>query len=153
MQVLRCIAVVLLVTAFAANAADVTGKIVKVLPHLIDKEGRVSLSPSLFERDAYQAYLRDHPSKCAGVRFDIQWKVRNAAQAELKLRTELVTTRHSKGNPLVIESPVKARSSWSRWTSHRVTGEAYREAGGLVAWRVTLWADNRLIAEQKSFLW
>jgi hypothetical protein len=33
-------------------------KIVKVLPHYVDLEGRIALAPSLFERDAYQAVLR-----------------------------------------------------------------------------------------------
>src|SRR5439155_1231097 len=40
-------------------------KIYKVLPTFIDKEGRHSLSPSLYERDAYQAQLRKHPEQRA----------------------------------------------------------------------------------------
>ena len=38
-----------------ADACTAASKISKVLPHLLDKQGRHTLSPSLLERDAYQA--------------------------------------------------------------------------------------------------
>ena len=44
-----------------ANAAHAEAKISKVLPHWLDKKGRHTLSPSLFERDAYQAQLPRQP--------------------------------------------------------------------------------------------
>ena len=48
----------------AAHAADaVTGKIVKVLPFFLDQQGRDAVSPSLFDRDAYQAFLREHTNR------------------------------------------------------------------------------------------
>jgi hypothetical protein len=34
-----------------------------------------------------------------------------------------------------------------------VTGDEYKKLGELVAWRVTLWDGDKLLAEQKSFLW
>ena len=49
-----------------------------MLPHYLDKEGRHTLSPSLYERDAYQAILRQNPEKRGGMRFDVQWKARGA---------------------------------------------------------------------------
>ena len=43
----------------AASASDaVTGRVVKVLPLLLDLKGQDAISPSLYDRDAYQAYLR-----------------------------------------------------------------------------------------------
>lgn len=153
MRALYSIAVTLAFSALVASAADTTGRIIKVLPQYMDKNGRVSLSPSLFERDAYQAHLRSRASECAGLRFSIQWKARNASRSSLKLKTELITMRHPKTSPLIIETPVKARFGWSRWTSQSLMGEAFREAGELIAWRVSLWAGDKLLAEQKSFLW
>ena len=41
---------VLLLSAALAHAGS--GKLLKVLPHFLDREGRHALSPSLFERDA-----------------------------------------------------------------------------------------------------
>jgi len=153
MRALHSIAVALAFAVTAAGAADATGRVIKVLPQYVDKSGRVALSPSLFERDAYQAHLRDRPSECAGLRFSIQWKARNVSGPGLKLRTELITTRHPKSTPLIIETPVKARSGWSRWTNQSLMGDAFREAGELIAWRVSLWAGDKLLAERKSFLW
>src|SRR5258705_13546151 len=61
-----------LTLAWQASAA--TGRIIKVLPHFLDLKGRHSLSPSLYDRDAYQARLRDHREERSGMRFDIEWK-------------------------------------------------------------------------------
>ena len=55
----------LLVTTLAsveASSARVA-RITKVLPHLLDDKGRHTLSPSLYERDAYQAELRKNPDR------------------------------------------------------------------------------------------
>ena len=51
----------------ASAAAELSGKVVKVLPHYLDLEGRHTLSPSLYERDAYQAVLRQHPERRSGI--------------------------------------------------------------------------------------
>src|SRR5712675_3264083 len=66
-----------------------TGHVIKVLPHFLDLKGRAALSPSLYDRDAYQANLRDHPEKRSGIRFDMQWKTKGTVWSDLKLRVEL----------------------------------------------------------------
>ena len=38
-----------------AGAAAATGSVIKVLPQFLDLKGRTALSPSLYDRDAYQA--------------------------------------------------------------------------------------------------
>ena len=74
----------------AAFAADLpTGKVLKVLPHLMDAQGRHTRSPSLYDRDAYQADLRKDLTKVSGVRFDIQWKAEAKTEAPAVLRVEL----------------------------------------------------------------
>ena len=44
------------------------------------------MSPSLYERDAYQARLRAHPEHRYGMRFDVQWR----ADREGFIRLEVV---------------------------------------------------------------
>ncbi len=144
-------AVALAVALTSATAA--TGRIIKVLPQRLDLQGRHALSPSLFERDAYQAVLRHNPEMCSGMRYAVQWRAKGAKGAALKLRAELFTTKTTRNKPLVIEQPVKAKSSWSRWTSLTLQGDAFKQAGDVIAWRISLWEGDTLLAEQKSFLW
>jgi hypothetical protein len=139
-----------LCSAFYVHAGP--AKILKVLPHYLDDEGRHSLSPSLFERDAYQAFLRGNPDKQSALRFDVNWKARRSGKQPLVLRLELRGSGGDPITPLVLERTVKP--GWfSRWTSLRLKPEDYQAFGQLVAWRASLWAGKDLRAEQKSFLW
>ena len=140
-----------LTTAFASDA--VTGRVIKVLPLLLDPQGHDAVSPSLYDRDAYQVYLRQHTNDISAIRFDILWKAANARNANLKLRIELRGVGAS-GLPhqLTLEQPV-ASGYFRRWTSLTLDGADYRKFGELVAWRATLWSDDQLLAGQDSFLW
>src|SRR5690348_10649157 len=79
----------LYLTAMALPAPAADGRVIKVLPHFLDLDGKHTLSPSLYGRDAYQYFLRQHPEKRSGVRFDIQWKATGTAAEPMKLRIEL----------------------------------------------------------------
>jgi len=136
-----------------ACADAATGRIIKVLPQRLDLQGRHALSPSLFERDAYQAVLQRNPRQCSGLRYAVQWKTKGAGGASLRLRAELLTSKTTQDEPLVIERAVQAKTGWSRWTSLPLDGDAFKQAGDVIAWRITLWDDATLLAEQKSFLW
>lgn len=140
---------VLTASALLAHAAD--GKVLKVLPHFLDQQGRHALSPSLFERDAYQAHLRKHPAEVSALRFDVEWSAPRSA-AGLKLRVEARGGQVA-GQPKVIEVPVKADRFGSTWASATLDKAAYEQLGSVTAWRVTLWESDRQLAEQKSFLW
>ena len=143
--------VCLLVGTLSATAA--TGKVVKVLPHFLDLKGRHTLSPSLYDRDAYQAELRKNPAKVSGVRFNVQWRARGAAKETAVLRVELRGT--AKGNlpsEAKLEIPVEITGT-GHWTALTLDGDNYKNFGEVTAWRVTLWAGDELIGEQKSFLW
>jgi hypothetical protein len=135
--------------ASSANAA--TAKLVKVLPHFLDQQGRVALNPSLYERDAYQFHLRSHPEERSGLRFDVQWRSRDTRR--LKLRLELRGNRGRDGTTAVIEDEVRYRGLFTSWARVTLTGDAYKKFGELSAWRATLWDGDQEIAEQKSFLW
>lgn len=142
-----------LALGWTSEAAAATGRIYKVLPHLLDRQGRHTLAPSLYERDAYQAYLRRHPQECSALRFDVHWKAKPPKTPSLKLRLELRTASGDSARPLVLEQPVEAKGRFSRWSSLALEGEAFKNAGGVIAWRATLWQGEDLLAEVKSFLW
>ncbi|MBI2926841.1 MAG: hypothetical protein HYY24_14185 [Verrucomicrobia bacterium] len=147
---------VLITAVLCTSALDgwaAKARIYKVLPHRLDQRGRHALSPSLYERDAYQAYLHTHPEECSALRFDIQWRANGVTPDNVRLRVELRTAKTDPGKPLVLETPVKPRLARSRWSAVTLEGDRYKTAGGIIAWRTTLWEGERLLAEQKSFLW
>jgi hypothetical protein len=148
-----------LATAGARDALSDTnrdateGRVIKVLPLLLDLKGHDAISPSLFDRDAYQAHLRQHTNEISAVRFDVLWKASNAKGATLKLRAELLGVGdRSLPRQTVLETNV-APHLFRHWTSVTLGGDEFRKVGSLVAWRVTLWNGDRLLGEQKSFLW
>jgi len=131
-----------------------TGRVLKMLPFFLDLQGRHSLSPSLYERDAYQAYLREHPEKRSAMLFDVQWKVKGSPAGPLKVRVELRGS--AQGNlpkQAVLEKPIEPRGHFSHWTGLRLEGGQYIELGEVTAWRATLWDGDQLLGEQRSFLW
>jgi hypothetical protein len=128
-------------------------RIIKVLPQYLDNEGRPALSPSLYERDAYQAFLRQHPEKRSGLRFDINWKAKGHRGEKLVLRIELRSTGHDLSQPIVLERTVQPPRFFGKWSWLLLEGQAYQDFGRLSAWRASLWRGDQLLAEQKSFLW
>ncbi len=137
----------------AAAPAAPTGRVVKVLPVFLDLKGHDAVSPSLFDRDAYQAYLRQHTNEISAIRFDVLWKASNAKGAQLKLRAELRGIgEHSLPRQAILETEVTPKFFRS-WTPLTLGGGDLKTFGSLVAWRVTLWNGAQLLGEQKSFLW
>jgi hypothetical protein len=141
------------------EAAD--AKVRKVLPCLLDREGRASLHPSLYERDAYQAHLRQKPDEVGGLRFDIQWSAPKSGTSPLELRLELrgsATATATNGaaastNAFVITRTVEAPRFGSRWTQITLDDTARRQVGDVTAWRATLVREGRELASTQSFLW
>ncbi len=133
------------------NAEAGKARISKVLPHLLDEKGRHTLSPSLYERDAYQAHLRKRPELCSALRFDINWTGINLKRDSLKLRLELRVS--GEPNKIVIEEQIKPLGVSSSWSQLTLKGEEFKKAGKLIAWRATLWEADQEVAELKSFLW
>lgn|GEM_PF-247073 len=133
------------------NAAS--GNIHKVLQHYLDQEGRQSLSPSLYERDAYQDLLGKNPRQRSTLRFDVHWKAKSVDASKLKLRLELRMSKGASAQPYILEQAVR-RSRWfSQWSALKLPETDYHRLGEVMAWRATLWEGDQLLAEQKSFLW
>lgn len=144
-------AAALFVGAVGAQAAS--GRISKFLPHYLDKEGRHTLSPSLYERDAYQAHLRKNPEQVSGIRFDFKWRASGADRDKLRVRIEIRGSKTQPGKPFVIEHKVVRKGLFGRWASVTVEKEAFENVGKMIAWRVTLLEGAAELAQQRSFLW
>jgi hypothetical protein len=141
-----------LIAAWPVQAA--TGRVIKVLPQFLDLKGRNSLTPSLYERDMYQANLRDHTNLCSGMRFNVQWKTKGQASAPLRLQVDLRgVARGDFPKELMLEQPVHPHGAFSHWAELDLVGEQYRSFGQVTAWRATLWEGSKLLGEQRSFLW
>lgn len=137
--------------AFASDA--VTGRVIKVLPLLLDLKGQDAVSPSLYDRDAYQAYLRQHTNEISTIRYDVLWKASDVAGAKLKLRVELRGDgTNNLPRQITLEQKV-APEFFRHWTSLALNGADYKNFNAVVAWRVTLWSGDQMLGEQKSFLW
>jgi hypothetical protein len=146
----RILAVLWLSAASLAFAGE--ARILKVLPHLLDAKGRDALSPSLFERDAYQVQLRTHPEEISALRFDVQIKARRS-QGPLLLRLQMRTARTEIGKIRVVEKEIVPARFFSTWAKIELDRDTYQSLGSILAWRASLWQDGKQIAAQESFLW
>jgi hypothetical protein len=129
------------------------GKVCKVLPQFLDKKGRQSLSPSLYERDAYQFYLRKHPTLRTTLRVTVQYKARGLDWQKTILRAELRGLLTNSLQTITLEEPAKKTGFFGSWANFTLTGDDFKKFGELVAWRVTLWEGDKQLSEQESFLW
>jgi len=147
----------------AATPVAPAGRVIKVLPLFLDLQGHDAKSPSLFDRDAYQSYLRQHTNEISAIRFDVLWKASNlsrqikapadAKDANLKLRAELRGIGDG-GLPQFTTLETNVTPGFFRsWTPLKLGGDDLKKFGSLAAWRVTLWNGDQLLGEQKSFLW
>ena len=143
---------VLILVAFAVLASAQSAKVIKVLPHFLDSQGRSNKNPSLFDRDAYQVELRGSPSKRSALRFDVQWKANFFDYEKLSLRIEAKGMKGNQPTTNLLEQPLKA-GSFSQWTALTLSGEKYKDFGELISWHATLRNGTNTVAEQKSFLW
>ena len=136
----------------SARAAE--GQVMKVLPQFLDQKGQASLTPSLYDRDAYQAYLRKNPAKRSTLRFAVQWKAKTPESELLRLRVEIIGAAKTEApKQTSIELPVRQHHWFSHWAYINLSKEQFKDLGAVTAWRVTLWDGDKLMSEQKSFLW
>jgi hypothetical protein len=119
----------------------------------MDKKGRRSLSPSLYERDAYQFFLRKHPLLRTGLSFEVNWKAKDVDWDKIKLRAEVRGMRNDTLRTFTFEQPAKKNRHFSTWSEFKITGDTYKKIGELVAWRLSLWEGDRELGHQESFLW
>jgi hypothetical protein len=145
----------LLLNLAAVSARAEDGRIFKVLPQFLDTNGAVALTPSLYDRDAYQKILRLNPAKRSTLRFAVEWNVKNPDTKPLKLRLELRGTAQANApRESSMELPLRQHHYWfSHWDYIVLKKDEYKKFGDVTAWRVTMWDGDQLLGEQKSFLW
>ena len=142
---------ILLLAIFVAVPARAgEASIIKVLPHYLDLKGRHTLSPSLYERDAYQAFLRKHPEQCSALRFDVQLKA--PVNGPLTLRLD-IRGKKTAMETIVVQQSIEPTKWFSRWSAAALTGDDFQRCGEVVAWRAQILQRDELLAEQHSFLW
>ena len=142
---------ILLLLATVLQAGE--GRVVKVLPQLLDQHGRHTLSPSLYERDAYQLRLRKEPKLRGGARLAIQWKAKNVDWTKLKLRAEMRCLLNDNIHAVTMEEPAVKKGHFGNWSEFRIEGTDYKAFGQIVAWRVTLLEGDHQLGQLESFLW
>lgn len=139
-----------------------SARIQKVLPSLLDLEGRSSLHPSLYERDAYQAWLRKRPEEVGGLRFDVQWKAAFVPGKPVQIRLELRGATTSTNSAASATTPagtvqltrqIAPRALLSQWTAFTLDRATRDQVGDVSAWRASLWQDGRELTSLESFLW
>ena len=154
---MRALVILLLLLGLSAEsrAADApTGRVFKVLPLLLDLKGRAALSPSLFDRDAYQAQLRMHTNEISAIRYDVLWSAKNSGDDKLKVQLELRGIGATNNLPKFKTLTAGAKPGFFRkWTSLTLDGDEFKSFGAITSWRATLWDGDQLVGEQKSFLW
>ena len=126
------LAMLCLMTMTARTAGAANGKVIKALPQFLDAQGRSALSPSLFDRDAYQAYLRKHPAERKALRLAVQWKAGGVDWSRVKLRAELRGVLGNSLHTTTLEMPVKKNGLFSNWTDFKIEGEDFKNSGN---WR------------------
>ena len=127
-------------------------RIKKVLPHYLDKQGKHTLSPSLLERDAYQAELRASPKQRGGMQFDILVSTLPPAN-DLKLKLDARGSGDAGSTAVTLERSLAKQDRFHRWLVLKFSDADYAKLGNLTAWRATLVQGDTIISEQKSFLW
>lgn len=125
-------------------------KVLKVLPQYLDRKGRNSVSPSLFDRDAYQLELKESKTNRTALCFQVNWIGRGFDELTLRVEAKGGTPRQPR--TVVLEEQVRP-GFFSKWSSLRIAGDDYKAFGELLAWRATLWYGTNQLSEQKSFLW
>ncbi|HTG45512.1 MAG TPA: hypothetical protein VK633_13380, partial [Verrucomicrobiae bacterium] len=116
-------------------------RIIKVLPQLLDLHGRNAINPSLFDRDAYQLYLRQNPTNISALRFEVQYKAKTI-EGSLLLRLELRGSKTELGKRHIFETQVKPSRWFASWGRIQLDQSTSEMLGSLVGWRATLLKDG-----------
>ena len=136
-----------------AEDAATKGQVLKVLPLLLNLQGHDALSPSLFDRDAYQFYLLQHTNEISGVRYDVEWKAAGVTTKYVDVIVELRAVAGDGSPKLKILAQAERPHHFGHWTSLYLNGADYKNLGSVVAWRASLWSGDQLLGQQQSFLW
>lgn len=136
----------------------------KVLFFWLDEDGQYSQHPSMFERDAYQAYLRDNPEEIHGLKVAV---LLSGSSGKLESSSLELKIQGPPGPE--IKEPLEFRLEladkldrklrrWVYWDIDPVNAEASDEAlkllpESIVSWRLTLLDEGQPVDRLQSYLW
>ncbi len=86
-----------------------------------------------------------------GHAYTIHWKVRPATKGEVTVRFEY--RQRKLGSHVQTQDVVYPNASGFMRTEFAVQGDEYYQDGAVIAWRVLLIEDSRVVGLQQSFLW
>lgn len=149
------IAIFLLTGCSTENVVQKPGyAVLKVNRNLYDQFGyETELVGDLKGEAVYQYELRHAPDKQFGCRFHIKWKApRGTAQARLVLDVRGL----NKNNETVLDQFTVTRSlveDWAEWSTIDINGPQFKRLGTIMAWRVSIYNRDRVMAELPSGNW
>jgi hypothetical protein len=88
--------------------------------------------------------IKDYPTAEQREEFYVVWTGANISLVKFEYR------QVNAPNELFAKSYVPTARRFNVFT---IGGNEFKKGGKVSAWRVTLWQDNKIIAEQKSALW
>ncbi|MDD2709653.1 MAG: hypothetical protein PHV34_16830 [Verrucomicrobiae bacterium] len=130
-------------------------KIAKVNSQYVDLEGYVARGAGDFPDQArYQRGL-ERSGKFSAIRFSILWKAPSTPTPNLMVRLDACGEDPKTGQTTtavrIRRYPTK--SHISAWAILEIEGDALARFGRLKSWKVSLYQEDELMAERKSFMW
>lgn len=128
--------------------------VTKVNRTLLDKNGyETDIVGDLKGEAVYQYKLRHQPQNQYGARFHIKWKgPKGASRIRLVLDVQGLTPSNE-STRATIARDLPDLDGWAEWTTLDITGTQFKQLGEIMAWRVTILAQDRVMAELPSANW
>jgi hypothetical protein len=128
--------------------------ILKVNRTLFDNKGYETKEVGELKEEAvYQYELRHHPELQRGARFHIKWKApRGSAPFRLVLDVQGLTADNvSTRGTFTQDYP--EHDGWAEWATMDISGKEFKRLGTIMAWRISLYKGDRVMAELPSGNW
>ena len=128
--------------------------VIKVNRTLLDQfEYETDVVGDLKGEAVYQYDLRHNAQRQFGARFHIKWKApRGAPSIRLVLDVRGLNTRNETTLDKFIENYTRMED-WAEWTTISITGDRFKHLGTIMAWRVSIYSGDRVMAELPSADW
>ena len=127
--------------------------ILKVNRTLLDRDGyETDVVGDLKGEASYQYSLRHEPHRQTGARFHINLKApRGASRVRLVLDVRGLTAANETARDTLSQS--YSDIDGAEWTTIDITGSQFKRLGSIMAWRVMIYAGDRVMAELPSANW
>ncbi len=149
------IAIFLLAGCATQNTVSRGGfAVLKVNRTLLDNYGyETDVVGNLKGEASYQYSLRHEPNRQSGGRFHIKWRApKGSTQVRLVLDVRGLTPANETVRDTLSES-FADMDGWAEWTTLDIKERQFKRLGEIMAWRVTIYSGDRVMAELPSGNW